>query len=62
MTAFLQIDTLLARVQLFNNAPDYEQALGDLTVVESLCKKFPEKNESTLTSATFQMGRCEMEL
>ena len=27
MTAFLEIDTLLSRVQLFNHAPDYKSAL-----------------------------------
>lgn len=62
LTAFLKIDTLLARVSLFNNAPDYKSALEDLAHVEELCVAFPDKNESTLTSAIFQMGRAEMEL
>ena len=62
LTAFMQIDTLLARVSLFNNAPDYKSALEDLAHVEELCVAFPEKNESTLTSTIFQMGRAEMEL
>ena len=60
--AFLQIDTLLSRVSLFNNAPDYKSALEDLALVEQLCIEFPDQNEATLTSAIFQMGRCEMEL
>ena len=60
--AFLEIDTLLSRVQLFNHAPDYQSALTDLKSVEDLCVQFPENNESTLTSAIFQMGRCAMEL
>ena len=60
--AFLEIDTFLSRVQLFNHAPDYKSALEDLATVKDLCTEFPEKNESTMTSAMFQMGRCEMEL
>ena len=60
--SFLEIDTLMSRVQLFCHAPDYASALEDLKVVEKLCKEFPEKNESTLCSAVFQMGRCEMDL
>jgi len=42
MTAFLEIDTLLSRVQLFNHAPDYKSALEDLILVEALCVQFPE--------------------
>ena len=62
LVSFLEIDTLLSRVQLFNHAPDYQSALEDLKCVEALCTEFPEKNESTMTSAIFQMGRCTMEL
>ena len=62
MTAFLHIDSLLSRATLFNHASDYQSALEDLKVVEQLCLKFPEKNEATLTSAIFQMGRCQVEL
>ena len=51
--AFLEIDTLLSRVQLFSHAPDYKSALEDLEMVKHLCTKFPEKNESTVTSAMF---------
>ena len=53
MTAFLEIDTLLSRVQLFNHAPDYKSALEDLMLVEALCIEYPDKNESTLMSAIF---------
>ena len=62
LTVFLEIDTLMSRVQLFCHAPDYQSALDDLKVVEGLCTEFPEKNESTLNSALFQMGKCEMDL
>lgn len=62
MMAFLQIDTLLSRVQLFNHASDYNTALEDLAHVVQLCEEYPEKNESTLNSAIFQMGRNQMEL
>ena len=62
LMSFLEIDTLMSRVQLFCHAPDYASALEDLKVVGKLCTEFPEKNESTLCSAVFQMGRCEMDL
>jgi hypothetical protein len=42
LTAFLEIDTLLSRVQLFNHAPDYKSALEDLMLVEALCVQFPD--------------------
>ena len=60
--SFLEIDTLMSRVQLFCHAPDYKSALEDLKIVEQLCTEFPDKNESTLCSAVFQMGKCEMDL
>ena len=60
--AYLHIDTLLSRVLLFNHASDYNSALEDLALVVQLCEQYPEKNESTLNSAIFQMGRNHMEL
>ena len=60
--AFLQIDTLLSRVQLFNHATDYNSVLEDLNHVVGLCEAYPEKNEQTLNSAIFQVGRAHMEL
>ena len=37
LLCYLEIDTLLSRVQLSNNAPDYKSALEDLSIVEDLC-------------------------
>ena len=59
---YLQIDTLLSRVSLFNHASDYKSALEDLNLVVELCEAYPEKNETTLNSAVFQLGRGHMEL
>ena len=42
LMAFLQIDTLLSRVSLFNNAPDYKSALEDLALVEQVCIELPD--------------------
>ena len=59
---FVRIDTLFSRADLGKHVGDVEFAKNDFSEVISLCKEFPEKNESTLTSAIFSTGKICLDL
>lgn len=59
---YLEIDTLLRRAELLKHIGDLEYAISDFKLVIELCKKFPEKNESTQISALFSVGKIQMDL
>jgi hypothetical protein len=57
MLLFLEIDTRLRIAELGKHVGDHETAFADFKNVVSLCERYPEKNEGTLTSAIFALGK-----
>ena len=59
---YARIDTLFSRADLGKHVGDVEFAKNDFVEVISLCNEFPEKNESTMTSAVFSLGKICLDL
>ena len=59
---FLQIDCLLRMAELGKHAQDYASAQEDFKKVIALCEQYPEKNEDTLTSALFNLGKLKLDI
>ena len=58
---YLEIDTRLRMAELGKHVGDFESAKNDFIQVVQLCKKYPEKNEETLTSAVFALGKLSLD-
>lgn len=58
----MKIDTLFIRADLGKHVSDMEFAKNDYLAVVDLCTEFPEKNESTLISAIFSLGKIHLDL
>jgi hypothetical protein len=57
----MEIDALIRRAELAKHVGDLQFAMSDFEKVISLCEEFPEKNESTLISAVFSLGKCQLD-
>jgi len=61
MLLFLEIDTRLRMAELGKHFGDLESAKNDFLTVTKLCEKYPDKNEQTLTSAMFALGKIYLD-
>lgn len=58
---YLEIDTRLRIAELGKHVGDLEAAKTDFENVIKLCEQYPAKNEGTLTSAIFALGKLYLD-
>lgn len=61
MLLYLEIDTRLRMAELGKHFGDLESAKNDFTTVIKLCERYPLRNEQTLTSAMFALGKIHLD-
>ncbi len=58
---YLEIDTRLRMAELGKQVGDLTSAKTDFEQVIKLCEQYPAKNEATLTSAIFNLGKIHLD-